>query len=203
MISTRLESDAIDAESCLLQVNKSLRSRSSVSAPLLTSDSWKLGTWAVDLRTYAHVDFHFGEILLSHIQHVVSVHAHTRTAAPSTSPSLSAADSPASSQQLDEDHAMTVSEASSAPSSARLEADAALGPFLGTGANLDFNALMGLNREDELAGLVDLDWDSVSSGFSRAGSPGASGSGRRRVRIALRSMPGKGREGGEWEVEVC
>ena len=122
---------------------------------------------------------------------------------PSTSPSLSAADSPASSQQLDEDHAMTVSEASSAPSPARLEADAALGPFLGTGANLDFNALMGLNREDELAGLVDLDWDSVSSGFSRAGSPGASGSGRRRVRIALRSMPGKGREGGEWEVELC
>lgn len=78
MISTRLESDAIDAQSCLLQINKSLRSRSSVSAPLLTSDSWKLGGWTVDLRTYAHVDFRFGEILLSHIQHVVSVHAHTR-----------------------------------------------------------------------------------------------------------------------------
>ena len=119
---------------------------------------------------------------------------------PSTTPALSAADSPASSQ-LDEDHAMAISEPSNAPSPASLEADA-LGPFLGTGANLDFNSLMGLNREDELAGL-DLDWDSVSSGFSRAGSPGASGSGRRRVRIALRSMPGKGREGGEWEVEVC
>lgn len=119
---------------------------------------------------------------------------------PSTSPALSAADSPASSQS-DEDHAMSISEPSNAPSPASLEAEA-LGPFLGTGANLDFNSLMGLSREDELSGL-DLDWDSVSGGFSRAGSPGASGSGRRRVRIALRSMPGKGREGGEWEVEVC
>ncbi|OSC98777.1 hypothetical protein PYCCODRAFT_1447210 [Trametes coccinea BRFM310] len=42
-----------------------------------------------------------------------------------------------------------------------------------------------------------------SNGMSRAGSPGALGSGRRRVRIALRGMPGKGKEGGEWEVEVC
>ncbi len=48
---------------------------------------------------------------------------------------------------------------------------------------------------------------SGGSGVSRAGSPGAAGStfgaGRRKVRIALRGMPGKGREGGEWEVEVC
>ena len=42
-----------------------------------------------------------------------------------------------------------------------------------------------------------------SSGMSRAGSPGMSASGKRRVRIALRGMPGKGKEGGEWEVEVC
>ncbi|KAI0764337.1 hypothetical protein BD413DRAFT_606300 [Trametes elegans] len=47
------------------------------------------------------------------------------------------------------------------------------------------------------------EYGSVGSGMSRAGSPGALGSGRRRVRIALRGMPGKGREGGEWEVEVC
>ncbi|KAH9888464.1 hypothetical protein C8Q73DRAFT_655547 [Cubamyces lactineus] len=47
------------------------------------------------------------------------------------------------------------------------------------------------------------EYGSVGSGMSRAGSPGASGSGRRRVRIALRGMPGKGKEGGEWEVEVC
>ncbi|KAI0628387.1 hypothetical protein C8Q77DRAFT_1203704 [Trametes polyzona] len=47
------------------------------------------------------------------------------------------------------------------------------------------------------------EYGSVGSGMSRAGSPGALGSGRRRVRIALRGMPGKGKEGGEWEVEVC
>ena len=49
------------------------------------------------------------------------------------------------------------------------------------------------------------EYGSVGSGMSRAGSPGmsSSSSGRRRVRIALRGMPGKGREGGEWEVEVC
>ena len=50
------------------------------------------------------------------------------------------------------------------------------------------------------------EYGSVGSGMSRAGSPGMGstfGSGRRRVRIALRGMPGKGKEGGEWEVEVC
>ncbi|KAH9856780.1 hypothetical protein C2E23DRAFT_721334 [Lenzites betulinus] len=47
------------------------------------------------------------------------------------------------------------------------------------------------------------EYGSVGSGMSRAGSPGAQAAGRRRVRIALRGMPGKGREGGEWEVEVC
>lgn len=36
------------------------------------------------------------------------------------------------------------------------------------------------------------------------GAPSASSaSGRRRVRIALKSMPGSGREGGEWEVQLC
>ena len=49
------------------------------------------------------------------------------------------------------------------------------------------------------------EYGSVGSAMStsRAGSPGVGASGRRRVRIALRGMPGKGREGGEWEVEVC
>ncbi|TBU54112.1 hypothetical protein BD310DRAFT_105877 [Dichomitus squalens] len=47
------------------------------------------------------------------------------------------------------------------------------------------------------------EYGSVGSGISRAGSPGMSSSGKRRVRIALRGMPGKGKEGGEWEVEVC
>ena len=47
------------------------------------------------------------------------------------------------------------------------------------------------------------EYGSVGSGYSRAGSPGTSASGKRRVRIALRGMPGKGKEGGEWEVEVC
>lgn len=50
------------------------------------------------------------------------------------------------------------------------------------------------------------EYGSVGSGMSRAGSPGMGstfGSGRRRVRIALRGMPTKGKEGGEWEVEVC
>ncbi|KAI0705320.1 hypothetical protein C8T65DRAFT_577756 [Cerioporus squamosus] len=45
------------------------------------------------------------------------------------------------------------------------------------------------------------DYGSVGSGMSRAGSPGAGstfGAGRRKVRIALRGMPGKGKEGGEW-----
>ncbi|KAH9915916.1 uncharacterized protein B0H18DRAFT_1039743, partial [Fomitopsis serialis] len=61
--------------------------------------------------------------------------------------------SPASSQS-DEDHAMTISEPSNAPSPARQDADA-LGPFLGTGAKPRLG--------------------SINGGFSRAGSPGANG----------------------------
>ncbi|PCH35763.1 hypothetical protein WOLCODRAFT_156463, partial [Wolfiporia cocos MD-104 SS10] len=65
----------------------------------------------------------------------------------------------------------------------------ALGPFLS------------MPEDAPATGLDYFDFERGSASLSRAGSPGASA--RRRVRIALRSMPGKGREGGEWEVELC
>ena len=39
-------------------------------------------------------------------------------------------------------------------------------------------------------------------GEEASGAKGA-GRGKRRVRIALKSMPKPGGEGGEWEVQVC
>ncbi|CCM05872.1 uncharacterized protein FIBRA_08109 [Fibroporia radiculosa] len=129
-------------------------------------------------------------------------------------PTSAASSPPASQSHTDEDHPMSVwsepptvvstaatSTATSSPSLALPFESAAdlLGPFLGSGPDLGH---MALDREDDLlsqasSGGFDFDWDSLS----RAGSPAASG--RRRVRIALRSVPSKGREGGEWEVEVC
>lgn len=92
-----------------------------------------------------------------------------------------------------------------------------LGPFLGIGADY------GMSSVD--AGIVlspasgsyplqaagfDLGYGSdfgVASGSSSSSIGGSSSSiaagGRRRVRIALKSLPGEGREGGEWEVQVC
>lgn len=51
----------------------------------------------------------------------------------------------------------------------------------------------------DMGASLDLDSDGTF-GFHVGG---ASGKARRRVRIALKSPPGEGREGGEWEVEVC
>lgn len=76
-------------------------------------------------------------------------------------------------------------------------------------ASSSFSSLTGVHGlSSSGSGEYDFDfgseyeYGSVGSGMSRAGSPGM-GAGRKRVRIALRSMPGKGTEGGEWEVEVC
>lgn len=52
----------------------------------------------------------------------------------------------------------------------------------------------------DLGTSLDLD-SGVDNGFGL--KLGSASKGRRRVRIALKSLPGEGREGGEWEVEVC
>jgi len=79
-----------------------------------------------------------------------------------------------------------------------------LGPFLGFGA--DFPS-MSVDPSTDLASPTsssfsqepfDFNFGDIGSGFS-VNTP----SGRRRVRIALKSMPGQGSEGGEWEVQLC
>ncbi|KAH8103555.1 hypothetical protein BXZ70DRAFT_738829 [Cristinia sonorae] len=89
-----------------------------------------------------------------------------------------------------------------------------LGPFLGMGA-LDKGDMDFLSH---LSGSPDLSSDASSTGGltypsdstfdftgfgSDAFSSGSASAGRRRVRIALKSFPGQGHEGGEWEVQVC
>ncbi|KAI0919323.1 hypothetical protein AcV5_002274 [Taiwanofungus camphoratus] len=138
------------------------------------------------------------------------------SAAPSAASSVG---SPAASSQGDEDHAMWGGSESgsgpgtSAPSPMSLpplsSADEdALGPFLGAGAGGELLASpSGVPLMLPSQSGFDFDFDAgygssfgSGSAFSRASSPAC---GRRRVRIALRSMPGRGHEGGEWEVEVC
>jgi len=63
-------------------------------------------------------------------------------------------------------------------------------PFLGVGGfDLDHD----LSSDRMMQSVYDLDQDMMS------GIGGA----RKRVKIALKGMPGEGSEGGEWEVEVC
>jgi hypothetical protein len=56
-----------------------------------------------------------------------------------------------------------------------------------------------LSDDDDMWGMP----GSYDASSMRFGSPVGSASGKRRVRIALKSMPVLGGEGGEWEVEVC
>ena len=64
-------------------------------------------------------------------------------------------------------------------------------PFLGVGADY------GMVDTVSFGAPSAFDYDLGNAyGSSSAGS-------RRRVRIALKSMPGEGREGGEWEVQLC
>ncbi|KZT03980.1 uncharacterized protein LAESUDRAFT_321576 [Laetiporus sulphureus 93-53] len=106
----------------------------------------------------------------------------------SFSSASSAAGSPPASSLFDDDHTVALWG----------ETSGSLGPFL--------NADAYESMEDDILARTgspfDFDFDAGTGEFSRAGSPGAVPE-RRRVRIALRSMPGKGHEGGEWEVELC
>ncbi|KAI0691510.1 hypothetical protein BC835DRAFT_1417077 [Cytidiella melzeri] len=96
------------------------------------------------------------------------------------------------------------------PSASDFLAEDKLGPFLGVGSDFPSMAVdsssdlssptsasfssSGLSSSDQ----YDFNFGDITSGFSVSTS-----SGRRRVRIALKSMPGQGREGGEWEVQLC
>lgn len=85
--------------------------------------------------------------------------------------------------------------------------NAAEDPFLGIGSNIDYSMPFSqssmlysqMNDISANAGLSDANFDYPSE-FSIGDD--ATG-GKRRVRIALKSMPVAGSEGGEWEVQIC
>lgn len=78
-------------------------------------------------------------------------------------------------------------------------------PFFGVGATNDYSMSsysgdlsdMFKSMDDTLTGVSDLGQDVPF------GSDFSSDSAKRRVRIALKSMPAAGGEGGEWEVQFC
>ena len=82
-------------------------------------------------------------------------------------------------------------------------------PFLGVGTSNTF----GLNSHYAADGSMPMSWygdQDLSSSISFGHQPsepsfgfGSEFGGKRRVRIALKSMPETGGEGGEWEVQVC
>ncbi|KAG5651623.1 hypothetical protein H0H81_008000 [Sphagnurus paluster] len=73
-------------------------------------------------------------------------------------------------------------------------------PFLGVGASSDYS-MPYANEVSDMFGQLD---DSLS-GIGDYGSEYSSGdsTAKRRVRIALKSLPAAGGEGGEWEVQIC
>ncbi|KAG6885383.1 hypothetical protein C0993_002346 [Termitomyces sp. T159_Od127] len=77
-------------------------------------------------------------------------------------------------------------------------------PFFGVGATNDYPSYSGdmsdmfKSMDDSLTGVSDLGQDAAfGSEFSTTDNA------KRRVRIALKSMPAAGGEGGEWEVQIC
>jgi hypothetical protein len=137
---------------------------------------------------------------------------------PPASAPVSSAPSPeaASSSDGDDQSMWGGSELGGAPSPAASDlqyADDTLGPFLGVGS--DFPSMTIDSSSSDLSSPVSTSFSSSSGGFlssepfdfnfgdSAGGFSVSTSSGRRRVRIALKSMPGQGREGGEWEVQLC
>ncbi|EMD33172.1 hypothetical protein CERSUDRAFT_118233 [Gelatoporia subvermispora B] len=121
---------------------------------------------------------------------------------PAASAAGSSMGSPAPSSQADlEDQTMFGGDFTSVslPSDSMFAPDAdPLGPFLGTGMDYSMSLPSALGSPTTATfPQASFDFDFSAS---RAASPG---SGRRRVRIALKSLPGQGKEGGEWEVELC
>ncbi|KAI0079815.1 hypothetical protein K474DRAFT_1673091 [Panus rudis PR-1116 ss-1] len=89
-----------------------------------------------------------------------------------------------------------------------------LGPFLGVGGcDNGFGSLShlpGMSIDAPMNGVSSwpgfdtaFDFGSGLSDIFGSGPSSPSAAGRKRVRIALKSLPGEGAEGGEWEVQVC
>ena len=88
-------------------------------------------------------------------------------------------------------------------------------PFLGVGSaseSGDFGMMMPFSSDgsirfdhDSSVGSMESEAQFGSSEFyvSSDGTQGSTSGGKRRVRIALKSMPQAGGEGGEWEVQLC
>lgn len=148
---------------------------------------------------------------------------------PATSTSVTAAPSPSSSGSIESDEQSVWGDnelsdpTSSAPDSfmsssvgspSSVDSDP-LGPFLGMGSmdkgDMDFMShLSGSPIDTSSDALSSSGYPSEStfdfggvSGFGADAFSSSASAGRRRVRIALKSFPGQGHEGGEWEVQVC
>lgn len=84
-------------------------------------------------------------------------------------------------------------------------------PFLGIGASTDYGMTYSSGASSAMYNQMDL---SSSADYGQSSDPNFpygsefsvgdnSTGGKRRVRIALKSMPAAGGEGGEWEVQFC
>jgi hypothetical protein len=148
----------------------------------------------------------------------VRIHPSSSTSSRSGSPAISYSNSLSSSSSLatwTESEASFTSEpyGSSSSSASYLPTTSGGDPFLGVGGvSNDYGSpysssgtSMMYGQELDLSSSVDFSQPSESHfgfGSEYAVGDGSSG-GKRRVRIALKSLPTAGGEGGEWEVQFC
>lgn len=85
--------------------------------------------------------------------------------------------------------------------SSKMTADAS-DPFLGIGGDMGFGSLSHLSGMSIDAANGQMSFPEFDFGDA-FGMTSSSSSGRKRVRIALKTLPGEGAEGGEWEVQLC
>lgn len=134
---------------------------------------------------------------------------------PPASTTVSSAPSPEAHSDGDDQSMWGGSEFGGAASPSASDEDH-LGPFLGVGADFPLSGPhMSVDSASDLSSptstsfsssaissdAFDFNFGDIGSNFASFGV--ATPAGRRRVRIALKSMPGEGSEGGEWEVQLC
>ncbi|KAG5647085.1 hypothetical protein DXG03_001455 [Asterophora parasitica] len=205
---------------------------SSVPAPSSTSTSRKLefSTAGADLDTdngLGNLDISFDTHPADNGKIRVRIHPSSSSSSRAASPGLSDSksdftswhtesetshhESPGLSSSLSSQSSLaSLSSSSSSSLSPYLTPPSPKGdPFLGVGASSDYPMTYPNDPSDMMFGQMDDSLPGTRGDFGQDVSYGSeysvgdSASAKRRVRIALKSLPAAGGEGGEWEVQLC
>ncbi|KAG6889092.1 hypothetical protein C0992_006420 [Termitomyces sp. T32_za158] len=207
------------AEDSLMDLND-LDMSTVLSSSMPTSQKLELsasGVSADEDNALGGLDISFDTVSADNGKIRVRIHPSSAVSSRATSPgfsdSRSEISSPLSTESEPSIEAALLPSSSSSPSLSSLSSSSPYlsppspggDPFFGVGATNDYSmpysgdmSDMFKSMDDSLTSVSDLVQDGAfGSEFSMTDNA------KRRVRIALKSMPAAGGEGGEWEVQIC